>query len=395
MPVLEMLLWATGFATTGSAASSRPSDGALMPCQSLHAPVQEPCSVPVALSAEAAKALLGDRKLAWSRNGDRLTVLGFAGQQGDVMLCCALKATMRPIGSDGIVGVTLRVPRIDHAIIDVLLVKASSLDGPKLFRGTYAPPAPRAVSQLQGSLDEITLQSRHLNEPRKLTVYRPAVTQRAKLPTIYLADGEITRNYAAILEAAIDSGRAQPAIIVGLHSARGQVDACGETFCDRRNLDYLPARGNRYPGGADFFSRHLAFVEQEVIPLIERQYGARKHRRARIAAGFSSGAAWAFAAASLRPGTFGGVLGLSPGSMASAHLASSLTHARVYTGAGLFEPNFLAATRRRAELARRAGATVYYRELVSGHSQAMWDVLFEDGISKLLPVSGRGSGSTD
>ncbi len=131
----------------------------------------------------------------------------------------------------------------------------------------------------------------------------------------------------------------------------------------------------------------MQFVTDEVVPLIESRYPVSRRREDRITAGHSNGASWALAAAALRPDLFGGVIAMSSGSSATADGAGRLGNARVYAGAGLFEPEFLEATRRAAETARRAGADVRFRTFVGGHSRTMWDVIFAEGVAWLLPPS--------
>lgn len=354
-------------------------------CVSDTAPVEAPCALPVRFSPGAAQALLARRDSMWWLIGDRLTLIARPGEEGWSKLCCAIQTPLEPIDGSGLAGITVRVPRIREALIDVTDSNAQMLQPPDVIRGPDAPPAPPIAHPLAGRLIPFTFDSAALGETRQGTIYLPAdVPKGVQLPSIYLADGA-TWQFAPILEAAVRDGRAAPAIIVGIDSADGFVPNCGKSVCDRRNLDYIAyqAHGDAEPDPQ--FSRHLRFVADELVPWIEANYPASPRREDRVAAGFSSGAAWAFAAAALRPELFGKVLGMSSGSRATIPYAGRLGSARIYTGAGLFEPYFLVPTRERARLARAAGADVRFRELVAGHSMAMWDILFADGVAWLLP----------
>ncbi|MDP8914116.1 MAG: alpha/beta hydrolase-fold protein, partial [Pseudomonadota bacterium] len=278
--------------------------------------------------------------------------------------------------------------QIREAIIDVTDSNARVISPPVVIRGPDAPPAPARSTPLKSRLTRFAFESKALGETRRGTIYVPAASPDApRLPVIYLADGA-TFQFAPILEAAVRDGRASPAIIVGIDSADGFVPDCGKPYCDRRNLDYQSSQEAGETRPDPQFTRHLNFVADELVPWIEANYPASSRRQDRIVAGYSSGAAWAFAAAALRPDLFGNVLGMSAGSAATMHHAEALGNARIYTGAGTFEPTFLASTRERARRAKAAGAEVRFREVLAGHSMAMWDILFAEGISWLLP-SGR------
>lgn len=348
------------------------------------APVRAPCSLDVRWSAAAVTALLGRRTSAWWIVEDRLTFL--ARRTGDdPRLCCAIQTPLEPIASTGVWGVTVRVPRIRETILDVTDSNAATIIPPEVIRGPLAPAAPPTAEPLRGKLIPLAFASTALDETRTGTIYVPPdVPADARLPVIYLADGG-TGQFAPILEAAIRDGRAAPAMIVGVDSADGFVEGCGETYCDRRNLEYQSTQGTGPTRPDRPFARHLRFVADELRPYVEATYPASQRREDRIVAGYSSGAAWAYAAAALRSELFGAVLGMSAGSPLTLHHAATLKATRVFTGAGLFEPSFLRGTRARAALARHAGADVRLREVLAGHSMAMWDILFADGVAWLLP----------
>lgn len=174
-------------------------------------------------------------------------------------------------------------------------------------------------------------------------------------------------------------------MIVGIASGRGEVAGCNSP-CDRRLVEYVPDISPEGVGADAPFGRPLRFVTDQLIPYVERHYPATARREDRILAGYSAGAVWAVTAASMRPELFGNVLAMSAGGQRSAYYARQLKNARIFAGAGLFEPGFLRSTRERAELARQAGSEVHFREMVAGHSHLMWEILFADGIAWLLPA---------
>jgi enterochelin esterase-like enzyme len=275
------------------------------------------------------------------------------------------------------------VPRAREAIVDAIHLPARTWTAAQTIRGPNAVPAPPRALPLVGRLETFLLESKTLGGKRTITVYvPPEVGSREQLPVIYLADGG-AQTFGSLAEAAARMGRARRAIIVGIESDNSDVTDCRASICNRRTLDYLiDVEG---PGPGTYFSRHLSFVTDELIPLIERRFPASPLREDRITAGYSNGGGWALAAAEVRPDLFGSVLAMSSGSRAAAASAGRLQNTRLFAGAGLFEPPFLRRTREAAENARLAGAEVRFREMVAGHSQAMWEVLFVEGIAWLLP----------
>lgn len=380
MPILAPLLSLLAAGTPSTTADS----WGLKRCEEADRSMQSPCVVSQQFSPAVVTALMRDRDRIWWTNGDRLTVIGRLNEQGEAKLCCSIQAPLKRIGDTGLGAITVRVPNMDEALLDVALLPGPVFTPPEPIRGINAPPAPTVAEVPESRLFSTSFRSDTLKATREVTIYLPPDTGDGRpVSVIYLADGETARAYAGILEAALAKGEVKPAMIVGIHSAKGAAPDCRATHCDRRNLEYIP----NAPGpDARHFNDHLAFVANELVPFIEQTYPASPRREDRIVAGFSSGAVWAFSAAAIRDDIFGAVLGMSSGSPSTAGLASGISNARIYAGAGLFEKRFLDATLERAERARTAGAVVEFKSHVSGHSSLMWDVLFRDGTSWLLPA---------
>ncbi|MET1112612.1 MAG: alpha/beta hydrolase-fold protein [Allosphingosinicella sp.] len=379
MPIWTPLISLLAAGTASTAVSS----GGPEQCEAVDPKADLPCVVAQAFSPVTVTALMRDRDRVWWTNGDRLTVLGRLNERGEARLCCAIQAPLKRIGDTQLGAITLRIPRMDQAMLDVVLLSGPVFEPPEPLRGIDAPPAPAVSEVPQARLFSRSVSSTALNGEREVTIYLPTgIGEGRRVPVIYLADGESARGYAGIFEAALAKGEVEPAMIVGIHSAKGVEPNCHAAHCDRRNLEYIP---DSHGVDARHFTNHLRFVADELIPYIERRYPASRRREDRIVAGFSSGAVWAFSAAAIRSDVFGGVLGMSSGSGSTVSLASGIGNARIYAGAGLFEPKFLDATSRRVELARAAGSEAEFTSHVSGHSSIMWDVLFHEGASWLLP----------
>lgn len=185
-----------------------------------------------------------------------------------------------------------------------------------------------------------------------------------------LADGESTRSFAQVLEAAIESGAAPPVLVVGVHNSGDAADRS-----DMRSQEYLPGYKPRR------FAAHLSFVTGGVIPWAAERFPVADGPW--ISAGCSSGAAWAIAAAQRRPEVFGGVAGLSAG-IVPRRVAGASRGVRHYLGAGTLEESFRRQTREWAERLRRAGVPCQHREWVGGHDPFWWEHSLPEALAWLL-----------
>lgn len=362
-----------------------PNPAARHRCVSVDAPIEQPCTLAPRFSGTAVAALMGGSDQIWWLDSDRLTLVARPGDGMAPIICCAIQLPLEPIAGTEFAAIVVRVPRIDEALLDVTHIPSRRGRPPEDIRGARAVQAPPRVETLAGTLETFSLHSVVLGEERTISVHLPPdVAPGERLPVVYLADG-IPDSYAAIAEAAARDGRAGRAILVGLHSARGEIPNCGWNRCERRVLEFHPDITLAEPPARNPFLRHMAFVADELIPYIESRYPASRRREDRISAGSSAGGSWAFGAAETRPDLFGKVLAMSSSSRAAAARAEALRGSRVFAGGGIFDVGFFEPTRAAVEAARRAGGDATFREMVSGHSPHMWEVLFADGLAWLLP----------
>jgi enterochelin esterase-like enzyme len=247
---------------------------------------------------------------------------------------------------------------------------------PVVFRGQRAPgPAPDGP--LTGELQEHVLDSAALGAPRAVTVYLPPQAGDGPLPACALADGQAVPSFAPALEAAILAGTTPPTILVGVHNASVH-DSSGLPQGDLRNLEYLPQRKSRR------FRAHLSFVADEVVPWAAARFPLSP--RPWVAAGFSSGAAWAIAAGQRRPDVFGGVAALSAG-VVPGRIAGGSRPVRHYLAAGMLEPGFRRQTSEWAARLERAGMGCTYREWAGGHDNWWWHSQLPAALAWLLAAA--------
>jgi enterochelin esterase-like enzyme len=317
----------------------------------------------------------------WAEDGI-LHVL-WRGEAAQASLMGGVQLPLWPVdGADGLWEASVRVRRLDEAVVSCAVAAMGETDAglgrsagePVVFHGSRAP-VPHPDRTLTGDLHEHTLESAALGAARGVTVYVPPGAGSRALPACALADGQSVPSLASSLEAAILAGTTPPVVLVGVHNAFVYDPDRPPPKADLRNLEYLPQRRSRR------FAAHLSFVTAEVVPWAAARFPVSPGPW--LAAGFSSGAAWAIAAGQRRPGAFGGVAALSAG-VVPGRVARGSRQVRHYLAAGTLEPDFRRQTRRWAQRLDRSGTPFAYREWAGGHDDWWWRAQLPEAITWLL-----------
>jgi hypothetical protein len=187
---------------------------------------------------------LGVSRFALWASGDVLHVL-WRGEAEQVLLGGGLQAPMWPVdGAAGLWEASLRVRRLDEAVITVMMVGLGAADlmfgrpvtDTLTWRGPRAPAIREVAGPLAGQVREQVLESAALRGPCTVSVYLPpAGSVGGSLPGCVLADGEAVTGFARVLEAAIASGAAPPVLLVGVHNAGDPANRS-----ELRAQEYLP-----------------------------------------------------------------------------------------------------------------------------------------------------------
>lgn len=344
------------------------------------------CEVAVPISAIAAEALLGDHTKAWWVADDLLTVV--ARRDGEATLCCAVQMPLHPVGR-GLQAVSVKIPDIDTAIIDIAVIPLQRQHLAESFRGRSAPPPPPRSDPAAVPIANLQLNSAHIGPGRDISVYvPPGISPGQRIPVIYMAD-DLWPSLAQIADAQIRQGRVAPVILVGVYNRRRtEPPACPEFRCDLRNQELLIDLPGATPEQSRFDLR-ARFTLEELIPYIESHYPVLRSREGRAVMGRSSGGAWAVTIAARHPDAFGNVIGLSVGWAPAAQSASQLGNTRIFLAAGRLErERFRTQTMQAAERARRAGAEVKLMTLNAGHDFGQWEIAFAEALVWMFPATG-------
>lgn len=300
--------------------------------------------------AEAA-AMLGDKNVAAFAEDDTLTIVTRRAD-GPISLCCAIVAPLDRIGSGDLWALSLKVWKLNRAVLDIqLMPPRPQLDLSAFFGRDAASPV--TVPLLAGSIVHETLQSKALNEVRVVHVYLPPAYDRTvRYPVVYLADGDVVAAYAPAIESLIITHRIRPLIVVGLGAGQGSERA----------------REYRLGESAPRYAEHDSFVFGEVVPFIETKYAASPRREDRMLAGFSDGGAWALSAGVRHADRIGAVAALSFGWGPAAQLVDIPNRPRLFFAAGTLEPDFHRLTERTARRAQASGGDVVFEDYTAGHT---------------------------
>lgn len=341
------------------------------------------CKLQPVWSEQEVRSRLAGKEAVWWAHGDVFTVL--ARRPGDnVELCCAIQAPMARVSRTDLWALSLRVPELERAILDVgFMPWEQGRFRLEEWRGPRAPLPPPLAKEPAGEISQLEIESTALGERRKLTVYTPPQTKPSSpLPVIYVADGRSVAVYGRIVDALIARGEVRPLVLVGLWT--GPAGGPEATASSVRAFEYLEG----FKGGAERYQKHQRYLLDEVLPLARTRFNASSRREEQFLSGSSNGAVWAFEAARAYPDVFGGAIVMSAGWQPPSEYAS-LKHSRLFLGAGTLEDEFFDDTQARAEGARKAGAEVTFQPMISGHSPSMWQVLFADAVVNLLGTDAK------
>ncbi len=131
-----------------------------------------------------------------------------------------------------------------------------------------ADPVAKASSLIVG--ETFTIESKILNETRRINVYRPPGPVDARLPVLYMPDGGMAEDFlhlAGLVQIGATNGTMRPFLLVGIENTERRRDLTGPTMKaeDKR----IAAR----VGGSESFR---SFLRRELMPEINARYRTTK-----------------------------------------------------------------------------------------------------------------------
>ncbi len=341
----------------------------------------DPARLRARLDAEGAAWSAGDdgaRCGAWA-DGDVIT---FVCESDTPVVATPVFPIPSWDAGDGLQVLSLRVERLDEAVITYTLTpvagamggmgfRRGSHDG--RFRGDAAPAELPSNDPLVGTLSEHAVESPALGQARAVTVYRPpGHTAGSDIPVIYATDGNMFAPYARRLDAAIEAGQCPPVVVVAAHSA--PMDAVSGNI---RALEYLAGFDDQR------FDAHQRFFIVELAAWAETELGVATDPDRRGVFGCSDGGGHALATAGLHPTKFGHVFAYSTGMAPEPTTRwDPAGYPEVHLCAGILEGGFHQATEAWAGFLHMQGAPCHFTEAVSGHDLIQWCEEFPKALAR-------------
>jgi len=306
-------------------------------------------------AAEIHQRLRAEQANAWA-DGDVLTFAVLASQSVTVTPVFGL-ATWRV--NDELQVLQVAVDRLQEAVITYQFRSSGRHDG--RFRGSRAPEEMPSNNPLSGTLVEDYVESTHLGEPRRVTVYQPpGYSRHGTIPVIFATDGNMFAPFARRLDAAIVAGICPPVLVVAAHSAQA-------TAQNRRAMEYLNGFDARIHGC------HERFFVEELTGWAADRFGASTERANRAVFGTSDGAGHALSAGLAHRDKFGHIFAYSTATMPTQGQSWDPTLVpRVELCAGTLEGPFHTGTAAWADFFQQLDAPHHFTERVSGHDLIQW-----------------------
>lgn len=251
------------------------------------------------------------------------------------------------------------------------------------WRGPDSPASVNLAKGLTGELKEFELSSKHIDAPRKVSVYFPPGEEDGAR-VIYLADGSSASMYAQVLEPLIVARKILPVVIVGVHNG-GYLGERKPDFSDydfekdMRAAEYLPELGSAH------FSKHEKFFCKEVIDWAEKTLGVSDKREHRLVMGHSNGGRFAVTMGVNHPEVYGHVIGLSVAAGSTPEFDKPPEiKATYYLAAGTWEEKFHTHTSDFDQKLKQSGFQSTFSSRVSGHDETMWQEEFATAIQDIF-----------
>ncbi len=271
---------------------------------------------------------------------------------------------------DGLQVLSLRVERVDEAVITYTFTPTDGMPSMNFsrgshdgrFRGKNAPVELVSNDQLKGSSFDHAVESQSLGEPRRVTVYRPPSHQAGDdTPVIYATDGNMFAPYARRLDAAIELGICPPVVIVAAHSA-----SFDPVMGNLRAAEYLPGFNDQA------YDAHQRFFMNELPAWAEAELGVPSDPARRGVWGCSDGGGHAAMIARLFPDRFGHAFVYSTGMAPDMQTEWTENHPFMHLCAGTLEGPFHQATEAWAGYLMLSKAKYHFTERVAGHDLVQW-----------------------
>jgi enterochelin esterase family protein len=232
------------------------------------------------------------------------------------------------------------------------------------------PPELEWVAKMpHGRVEEFDFNSQLLNNQRRVYVYLPpgyAKSSSQRFPTFYVHDG-------------------------GEYLSRARLATVLDNLCHSRSIPPLIAvMVDPVDRMAEYHTneRYAQFLEQELIPHIDRHYRTRAERGSRGVMGASMGGLISTYLALSHPHLFAKAAGQSSAFFLEQDKLTALVNGLTanvsfYFDVGAYEPQFIPAHHQLVPLLQAKGCPCLFQELEGGHNWTNWRAHLKDLLTFL------------
>lgn len=216
-----------------------------------------------------------------------------------------------------------------------------------------------------------TIESQSINATYPIQVALPETYNSSdeKFSTIYVLDGDQDFDFVANTCKSISDRNMFPnVIVVSIGYGRD------------RSIDYTPTKTGSSTGGASEF---LSFIENELIPKIERDFRVEKTRESRAILGHSYGGLFGAYAFAVNNKVFGNYIMLSPSLWFDNEIAMVLEKEHRNINKDIFQSVFLGIGEAENIGQMQAPFEAYYKTLLDNYSDMRISKHREDDLSHM------------
>ena len=225
---------------------------------------------------------------------------------------------------------------------------------------------------VKGSIISKDIQSEHLGESRKISIYYPHHFDQ-NVPIFYMTDGTIINDYAKYIDTLISARLIKPLILIGVHSSE-----------DHRYEEYVEGNNDN-----SYFIKHRDFFFDEVIKSLEKDIENWCGKR--YLYGFSNGGAFCMNIGINYPNLFEEIIAFSTADYISEFLRpiefNFVHYPKFYMGAGKYENLLFKNNTNFYSKMKSQNINVQFKTFISGHDHNVWRYEFLEYLLKEIPVN--------
>ena len=272
--------------------------------------------------------------------------------------------------------------------------------GNGIHRGKYFPKAPKHVKELKGDISTIPINSKYLKEERNIFIYKPIEFDKNKVYNLLFildANKNTMKYHSSLIEHLVNTKKIKDLIIVGIPNREIKKNKKYSEEIDFRALEFLEgysklnhsAHHGHSEIPSELINRHtdfINFLEKEVYNYIISNFNITKDYYKKCIYGTSNGGDFVVSLSRKKPSLFGSNIAFSFGwdYNIKEPIWSDPKLPNFYLAVGKYEKGFVEVVKNWKSILERQGAQYKFSKELSGHDNAMWNLMFVKYIEEIF-----------